>query len=376
MTRLLNNLSLVLVSATVFMGCTITACNRPEKSELPTVSQRLAQRDRADAAAGHDARIGEASPTSEHSSADQAVSDGPPAQDRPAVAAVNGVSIDHEAFVTMLIESRGLPLLQQLIMREVALQEAKRRGFAVSPEDVDREYDLTLQAAHFNGKDIENLTPARREQLIEEWTASRGVTRVELDIAMERQAALRRIARDGIEATDEMLRREFDRVHGEKVEVRHLQLPALRVWDQVKARLDRGEDFDNLVADHSQNRLSREHRGLLPPFSADDPTVPAILAEVAFALEPGQVSNPFEAEGSYHVLKLERRIPPDDVTFEDVEDELRGNLLARLIAEHMERMGEQLLGRCRLRIDDKVLLGQYEAHRAAGQIAGPPSAKP
>ncbi len=47
MTRLLNGLSLALVATAAFMGCTTTACNRPEKTEQTTVSQRLAQQDKA-----------------------------------------------------------------------------------------------------------------------------------------------------------------------------------------------------------------------------------------------------------------------------------------------------------------------------------------
>ncbi|MBN2563230.1 MAG: peptidyl-prolyl cis-trans isomerase [Phycisphaerae bacterium] len=357
----------VVACSIALLSITVGACNRPSGVEPPSVRQSLAhgRRDAGEPLAA------EAQTRSGPGAA--ARQEGPAASSRP-IACVNGVPIDRRTFIKLLTESRGLPLLQQVVVREVVRQEAERLGLTVTPADIDREYDLTLQAARFNGGEPEKLTPARREQLIEEWTQARGVTRQELAIAMERQAWLRQMAeaKGDVEITEEMLRREFARVHGEKVEVRHIQLPALRVWNQVKQRLERGEDFEDLVADYSQNRISRERRGLLPAFSADDPSVPAILAKVAFSLEPGQVSNPFEVEGSYQVLKLERRIPAEDVALDDVKGQLRGNLLARLVAERMDQLGEHLLLRSRLQIEDQVLRDQYTKRRAAGRLAGPP----
>ena len=206
---------------------TACACQNTQRSGPTSVRDGLAQ-------GGRNGEVRQeggpsASPTESPSTATAAGPVAGAAESEEPVAIVNGAAIDRRAFTRLLIESRGLSLLQQIVMREAARQEAQRQGFTISPADVDREYDLTLQAARFNGKDPEKLTPARREQLIEEWTQSRGVTRTELTIAMERQACLRKLAEKDIETTDEMLQKEYARVHGEKVEVRHLQAPALRV---------------------------------------------------------------------------------------------------------------------------------------------------
>jgi parvulin-like peptidyl-prolyl isomerase len=287
------------------------------------------------------------------------------------IALVNDAPIDRAMFIQTLLEARGLSLLQQMVWREVALQETRRLGLTVTADDIDHEYDLTLQAAQYDGKDVEKLTPARREQLIDEWTRTRGVARPELAIAMARQAHLRKIAEGRVKLDDAMLEKEFKRVHGEKVEVRHIQLAAPRAWEDLKRRIDAGENFMLLVHDFSQNALSRDNNGLLPPFSADDPTVPAEMVKAAFALEPGQVSNPIEAEGSFHVLKLERRIPADAVTLDQVKEELSNNLTARLVAQEMERLGGDLLIRARLRIEDQTLREQYKKQQAAGELLGP-----
>jgi parvulin-like peptidyl-prolyl isomerase len=295
-----------------------------------------------------------------------------PARPGKPIATVNDVPIERTALIQMLVEGRGLDLLRQMVLQETARQEATRQGLSISSADTDHEYDLTLQAARYDGKDIENLTPARREQMIEDWTRSRGVTRQELAVAMTRQAYLRKIAEKGVRIDDGMMEKEFKRTHGEKAEVRHIQLAAPRVWEQLRQRLDAGEDFEVLVKDFSQNALSREKNGLLPPFTADDPTVPAAFAKAAFAMEVGQASNPIEAEGSYHVLKLERRLPAEDVTIDQVRDKLRDNLFARLVAERMDQLAGELLMRAKLRIEDPTLRDQYKKRQAANDFTGPP----
>ena len=305
-----------------------------------------------------------------------ASSDKPQTPSSPPVAFVNDRPIARREWIDLLVASRGLPLLQQMILLEVARQEAQRSQIKVSSADVDREYDLTLEASRFNGKDPDKLTPARREQLIAEWTTSRGVTREELHTAIARQAYLRKLADRRVSYSDEMLHDEYDRVHGERVEVQHIQLAAPRFYDQIKDRLDKGEDFEKLASDFSQNALSREKRALLPPFSKNDANVPPIFREVAFALEPGQVSKLVEAEGSFHLLKLVKRIPADDARFDDVVEKLKKHLHARLVALEMEKLSSELVMKARLKIEDPVLREQYLSRSTTGQIVGPPLAGP
>jgi foldase protein PrsA len=239
-----------------------------------------------------------------------------------------------------------------------------------------REYDLTLQADRFDGKDPDKLTPARREELIENWLRTRTVTREELAVAMRRQAYLRPIADRRVTITESMLRQEYDRVHGEKVEVLHIQIPAPRFYPQIKERLEKGESFEALVKAFSQNALSRDQGGKLPPFAASDDSVPAIFVKAAFAMKPGEVSNLLEAEGSYHVLKLERKVPADGAKFEDARPHLERPLRARLVAKEMETLAERLLLSAQLRISDPVLREQYEKRLTSKEIAGPPLSGP
>lgn len=295
-----------------------------------------------------------------------------PAPLGPAVALVNGRPIGLRELVRILLDGRGIGVLQRMVQLEAVRQEGERLGLSVLEEDVQREYELALRADRFNGKDVEALTPARKDQLIDEWTRTRGVTREELDITMQRQAWLRRIVGDSIAATPEQVQAEFQRRHGEKVEVRHIQIPAERVHTQIRQRLERGDRFEDLVAEFSQNSFSRERGGLLPPFTRNDASVPGVFREAAFQLEPGAVSNPIAAEGSFHVLQLERRIPADDASFDSEREHLEAAVRLRLTEERMQEVGRRLLLTADLQIEDRTLREQYRKLHAADQLEGPP----
>lgn len=289
----------------------------------------------------------------------------------PSIATINGLPLERSAFISLLMESHGLPLLQRLMTLELARQEARRVGVRLGPDDISAEYDRTLRAGLAGATADGAWTPAQRERFIEELTRLRGWSRQELDFVMERQAILRKIAAGSVILTDDQLQIEYHRRYGEKVEVRHIQLSAARFCPQVSQRLDQGETFAALARELSQNYVTRETDGLMPPFTAADPDIPGALRAAAFELEPGQVSNPIQFEGAFHILALERRIPADDTAFVDVLDELRESLRRRLIERHMARLGARLLNECALTIQDPLLRKAYRQRRGAGRIAGP-----
>ncbi|MCK6456981.1 MAG: peptidyl-prolyl cis-trans isomerase [Phycisphaerae bacterium] len=302
----------------------------------------------------------------------QATKPVPPPPPIEPIAFVNGYPIERRAVLDTLIRGYGLNVLQQHILLEVARQAAKRKGIHVSRADIEHEYDETIRSAHLNGNGPETLTSVRRAELIELWLKRTGVSREELDLAMTRQAYLRRLADARVGVDEDDLRAEFQRQYGEKVEIRHIQLRAPRDYDTLRPKIESGADFAGLAALYSQNRVTAPEGGLLPPFSANDERFPATLREAAFKLEPGQVSVPIHYDGEYHVLKLERRVPAQAARFDDVRESLAAAVRARKVAEAMDRLSIELLQQARLRIEDPELRKRYESERAAGRLNGPP----
>ena len=289
--------------------------------------------------------------------------------DRKDIAFVNGNAINSQDFLSTLIEARGLALLQQLLFLEAVKGAAAKEGISLTPTMVEREYDLTLAEAADNPE--KKITPQEREALIDSWCDRRSIPRTELRIAMQRQALLRQMAKRKIRVTGAQVEEEFNRINGDKVEVRHLQIPARRSYAQIKSRLDRGEPFINLVHEYSINAISKASGGLLPPFTRNDRTVPERFAEVAFALKPGEVSPLFEAEGSYHIIKLERKIDATGGVLGDRRQDIETRLQRRLVTAEMEKLGREILDAAKVEIEQEDLRRQYIRDQKAGRFDGP-----
>jgi len=122
--------------------------------------------------------------------------------------------------------------------------------------------------------------------------------------------------------TDEELRTLWsEQAPGARVRARHILLAypeeATRAQrDSVRAlaeelgrRARAGESFAELARQHSQDPGSARQGGDLGEFGRGE-MVPA-FEEAAFAMEPGQVSEPVESPFGLHVIKVEERTEPE-----------------------------------------------------------------
>lgn len=284
-----------------------------------------------------------------------------------AIAVVNGRPIGREWLTRALIQTHGLELLVLKVSLELVREEADARGLAITAADIDREYDLTLQVAESGGGEV---TPQRRQQLIDRWLLARGVSAEELRLAMQRQALLRKLAGQRIKLDETTIRDEFARMYGAKVQIRHIELASQRDVDRIKPYVDAGEDFARLAQQYSTNEVSASKGGLLPPFTRHDETIPGALRQAAYALSPGQLSNPIKVENRYHLIKLERIIEPTVIRFEDVRPAVEASLRNRVLQPEMERLLSELQQRAKLTIHDDVLRAQYADGIKRGRING------
>lgn len=274
-----------------------------------------------------------------------------------AIATVDGMPIGRDQVVGLLLAGRGVSVLEELIVLELARREAQARGLTVSGNDVQAEYDRALRLL------VNNLplagaasldTPAA-ERMLDEVLAGRGISRQEYRLAMLGNAYLRKLAEAGLQITEDQLREEYGRAYGERVQVRHIQLAGGPDVAEVQRLLAAGADFAEVARGHSANAVTAGQGGLLAPFSRDCPEVPALLREAAFALGPGEVSNPVRVNNWYHVIKIEGRLPPEEASFEAVRSELRNRVRERLVGPEMRRISAELFARAQVEIADPAL---------------------
>lgn len=106
----------------------------------------------------------------------------------------------------------------------------------------------------------------------------------------------------------------------EEVRARHVLVTGEDEAKAVSARLKGGEDFAKVAADLSQDPGSKADGGELGWFTRDRMVAP--FGEVAFKLQPGQISEPVQTQFGWHVIQAEEKRTKPVPTF----DEMKGQI--------------------------------------------------
>ncbi len=273
------------------------------------------------------------------------------------MATVNGRPIARQRVVELLLLSHGSRVLEQLIGLEVVMTAAAERRLTVARADVKREHDRTLRRLAGSLTPLSPRTFDREdaERLLDAVLADRNMSRAEFEILAQRNAYLRRIVESEQTFTEKELRLEYARVCGERAAVRHIQLGTLVDVTRMRERLDAGEEFGELATRYSANVASAANQGLLDPFSAQDERAPSLLREVAFGLQPGEVSDAVRIGNWYHLVKLEEILPGEDRGFEHMRTALERSLRERVTEPTMLELFEKLVGDATIEIHDPAL---------------------
>jgi len=91
----------------------------------------------------------------------------------------------------------------------------------------------------------------------------------------------------------------------------------------IQDKLKAGTSFDDLVAEYSEDRFSKENKGLLEPFGVG--RMAPEFENAAFALvKPGDISAPVKTEYGFHLIRLVKKMPLQPL------DSIRENLTRRV----------------------------------------------
>ena len=239
----------------------------------------------------------------------------------------------------------------------------------MSAAEIKSEYEWTV------GQMFPNLQPGDdREKLLDQFLAQpkphdQMSTRAELEIIVDTNAHLRKLVEPSISkaVTDDMLQQQFDEEYGAQVKVRTIVVSNPQEAAAVRRRLDAGDDFAAVARQVSRDPNTKRLGGELPPFSLNTTRLPDNFKRVAFALKPGEISDPVLASGGYHLIKVEQRIPPKAVKFADVKESLREDYNAKLVLSAVkavrDRLGQQALAQ--LAVTEPTLKAEFDRRLAA-----------
>jgi peptidyl-prolyl cis-trans isomerase C len=222
--------------------------------------------------------------------------------------------------------------LDDLISRELLLQEARRLGLDQSPSVRER------------------LERAKEQLALDE--LMRATVKARTDISTEELESYYTAHAAEVQATDQ--------IHAAHIVV----TTASMAWE-LKRQLDKGADFARLAYRFSLDQATKQHGGDLGPSPRGmlGPEIDAILQ----TLKPGMVSEPFETDAGFHLVKLISRGPGDAASRHAVLERLRHELYAEKQRQRFEELLSKLRATATIRMADASgLMGQEAGHPPDG----------
>jgi peptidyl-prolyl cis-trans isomerase C len=252
-----------------------------------------------------------------------------PPQEEPVVAMINGRSITQSEFdvrwneLSQATRSRyekeggKKRFLDELIMRELLMQEARKQGLDQSDE-------------------IREKTQRYREQLIlDELLKDRiktkvEITKEELEVYLEKHA-------------NQLLANP-------KVAVSVMLLPNIYAAKDLKRQVEGGGNFAKFAARYSVDERSRAKGGDLGPYKKGllEPELEALVP----TLRPGVLSDPVKTEKGYYLMKLSPLEPEILQADQATRERLRQELLAEKRRKRLDDVFAELRTGARIRLAD------------------------
>jgi peptidyl-prolyl cis-trans isomerase C len=143
-------------------------------------------------------------------------------------------------------------------------------------------------------------------------------------------------------ATDEAMKKVYDeaakQIAGEQeVHARHILVETEDEAKAIEAELKKGTDFAELAKTKSKDPGAADGGDL--GFFTKDQMVPEFSA-VAFALEPGKISDPVKSQFGWHVIKVEEKRSRKAPDFDQVKAQIETYVTRKAQAEYVTKLRE------------------------------------
>lgn len=253
--------------------------------------------------------------------------------------------------------------------RTLALDEFKRylqRNPAtelgqLSPEAASALLDQHIEEILLSEYAAKQNLIAPTDQIAEAVRRDPGSTVGEKRDELQRDLLLSKLA-DGVSQTSEQDLRQYyednrERFElGERIRVRQILLRDQETAEKVHSALRNGEDFGAMAQEHSL-APNAQKGGEIGEITRGD--LPAFIEREVFDLKPGTVSNVIEAAGTFHIFKVEDRLPPETLSFDSVRPVIDSRLRSDGIGEALAQETAQARAAIPVRILNRRLPFPY-----------------
>ena len=238
------------------------------------------------------------------------------------VASVDGETITKGELYDVMVKQYGQDSLSYLIDNKIVDVVAEKENVKISDEDVDAKMKGFIEA---NGG----------EESFHDALEQSGMTEKDIETEIVNYLKLVKLLESEVDITDEEMKTYFEENkdsfnESEQVEASHILVEKKETANEVREKLEAGEDFAELAKEYSIDTSNAENGGELGYFSKG--TMVEEFENIAFSTKVGDISNPVKTDYGYHIIHVTDKKEAKEVNFEDHKEEIKQTLFDQEIS--------------------------------------------
>jgi parvulin-like peptidyl-prolyl isomerase len=272
------------------------------------------------------------------------------------VATINGEPIPYKELADECLLRYSEQVLDVEISHLLLQQALAKANVKVTQDDINAEIAHAAQLA--------SVVDAQGKPDFDRWiklaTEEQGVSKdIYLRDSVWPSAALKKLTHGTVTVTDEDIQKGYQANYAERVRCRAIVLGNMRRAQEVWAKARQNpspEYFGDLAEEYSIEPTSKALRGEVPPIQkfGGQPQ----LEDVAFELQPGELSGIIQLGDTFVILQCEGRTKPVDVNPQEVRDILYQDIYEKKLRIAMGEKFEEIRSHSRI---DNFLAGTSES---------------
>lgn len=251
---------------------------------------------------------------------------------REIVANVGDVKITKDELHEQLMDNYGDQTLDAMINDKIVDMEIKKEKVSVSDDEIKKEMDKYIEQS--GGEEAFNS--ALQQQGLQKKDVKRDIVRF---------LSIQKILEPRIEITDDEIKEYFENNKAsfdqeEQVEASHILVKDEKTANEVKKKLDDGEDFAKLAKEYSKDEANAESGGELGFFGKGK--MVKEFEDKAFSMKVDEISDPVKTEHGYHIIKVTDKKEAKEAKLADHKDEIKEQLFdQKLQTEYQTWLNEK-----------------------------------
>ncbi|WP_339170968.1 peptidylprolyl isomerase [Anoxybacillus sp. FSL W8-1294] len=220
------------------------------------------------------------------------------------------------------------------VLRDLVHEKVLSKKFKVTDEELNNEIENLKE---MYGTQYDLAVQQNGEEAIRDM--------VKLDLLRQKAAM------EDMKVTDEELKKYYNE-YKPKVKASHILVDDEKTAKDIKAKLEKGEDFAKLAKEYSKDTGSAQNGGDLGWFG------PGKMVEefekAAYALKVGEISDPVKTQFGYHIIKVTDK--EEKKSFDEMKEEIEFEVKkSKLDTSKVQSKLDELMKEANVDIKDKSL---------------------